>query len=375
MILHLSKFYHPYFGGLEKVVQDLAESSTQDDSVTVICNSYEAKKTEVENINGVKVVKCPINFTLMSSQFSVAYFSELGKRIENSILHIHLPNPFSTFFVLFYLFLRKKCKGVVVHWHSDVVSQKVGWFFLRPFVNKLLELSDKIVVTSPPYLDSSKQLMKFKHKCEVIPIGIESIESKVNSKIVEDIRERYKGKKVIFSVGRHTYYKGFEILIEAVRSGFEDCVFLIGGVGELTASYQKLIDKYGLSEQVFLIGKLTEKDLASYFFSAEVFCFPSCERSEAYGLVQLEAMSVGTPVISANILGSGVPWVNKHLESGLIFKNGSVSELKDALLLILNDSDLRHQLSLGAKNRFENNFTIRDMNNKTAQLYLDVING
>ncbi|MDO6764804.1 glycosyltransferase [Agarivorans sp. 1_MG-2023] len=375
MILHLSKYYYPYFGGLEKVVQDLAENPTDNTPVTVICNSYEVGKTEEVKINNVKVVRCPIVFSLMSSQFSLSYFLALGKRINNSIVHIHLPNPFSTFFVLLYLLIGKSCKGLVVHWHSDVVSQKIGWFFLRPFVNSLLKRCDKIIVTSPAYLEYSVQLKNFKSKCEVIPIGIDTIELNVDNDLVKEIKNNFTGRKIVFSLGRHTYYKGFDLLIEAVRDGFDDSVFLIGGTGELTDEYKAKVDEYDISAKVFFLGRLSEVEMASYFAAAEVFCFPSCERSEAFGLVQLEAMSVGTPVISANIEGSGVPWVNKHLESGLVFENRSVIGLRKALSQLLNDNELLNKLSVGAKSRFNRNFTTENMTGDINSIYTDILDG
>lgn len=207
---------------------------------------------------------------------------------------------------------------MIVHWHSDIIKQKILKIPFIPIQNHLLHCCDKIFTTSPVYSDYSKDLRKYKNKVEVLPIGIDSSRMSVNNIYLKKMKEKYNGKFVIFSLGRHVYYKGFSYLIESARYLPDNYIILIGGEGELTHVLQKKIDSLNLNDKVQLIGKIPPDTLSTYYFFADIFCLPSIERSEAYGVVQLEAMACGTPVVSTNIEGSGVPWVNKHNTSGLI---------------------------------------------------------
>ncbi|MFA0467067.1 glycosyltransferase [Vibrio breoganii] len=364
-IVHLSKFYKPYSGGLESVVESIAEAGHG--QTTVLAVDVDALPSE-EVINGVLVVRSKEQLSIASTPISLPYIFDSIKHAKGSILHVHLPNPLANIAIFFAFLLRRDTSRVIVHWHSDIVKQKKLLKLYKPLQDWILRHAKAIIVTSQNYLEHSEQLRSFRDKCLVVPIGIDSINHKVKTDLVSEIKDKYGNKKIVFSLGRHIYYKGFEYLINAAKS-VDDAVFLIGGKGPDTKKYQSIISELGLDERVFLIGRVEDEDLPSYYAAADVFCFPSVEKSEAFGVVQLEAMSVGTPVISTDIKGSGVPWVNKHGHSGVVCLPKDSLSLSEALNIVLSNDAYCNKLGLGALTRYQELFTKDKMNAKIRELY------
>ncbi|MDN3700437.1 glycosyltransferase [Vibrio artabrorum] len=229
-----------------------------------------------------------------------------------------------------------------------------------------------VVATSQKYLDSSLDLKGFYSKCGVIPIGVKRLPP-----LPKDVIHKYRlendfdGKKIIFSLGRLTYYKGFDFLIEAARYLPDDYLILIGGEGELKQSLIDKIESVGVSNRVKLLGRLTDEELNVYFNISDVFCLPSVHRSEAFGLVQAEAMSLGKPVVSTDIVGSGVSWVNKHGYSGIVVPPQNSQLLAKGFLDIFDNYNM---FSFEAKKRYENHFTVDKMLSSFEALYFELKN-
>ncbi|MFK3710742.1 glycosyltransferase [Leclercia adecarboxylata] len=316
-ILEISKLYPPFWGGIETVVYDISTVLNQEGyAVDVLCVS-EKNNSSKEVIDNVNVYRCA-NLVHLASTYISFEFIKFWQKIRNNydVIHIHLPNPLAL--LAFLLFKPRKDSKIIVHWHSDIVKQKYLKIPFIPLQNYLLSRCYKIIATSHVYAEASEDLQKYLNKIEVIPIGIDEEKMVATPEAVAHIKQRYAGKFVIFSLGRHVYYKGFEYLIEAARYLDENHIILIGGQGELTQELEAKIKEYKLQDRVKMLGRISATELPAYFNAADVFCLPSVERSEAYGVVQLEAMACGTPVISTDIPGSGVAWVNKHDVTGLV---------------------------------------------------------
>lgn len=366
-VLHLSKFYKPFKGGVEEVVATISEG-TLERRPTVLSFSH-TKASGEECVNGVNVFRFKYFFKIGSAPISFSYVLAVIKYMRNhNIIHLHLPNPIAVLGVYLGYYLCFNKRMIVVHWHSDVVKQKILLQLFLPLQTWILRKAHKIIVTSPNYLEGSSQLSLFRRKCEVIPIGIHSMADKVKPSLVKDIQCKYHGKTIIFALGRHTYYKDFTTLIEASKD-LENVVVLIGGVGQETKNYISLIKQLGLQNKVHLIGRIPDDHLPSYFAGSDMFCLPSCERSEAYGVVQLEAMSVGTCVVSADIQGSGVPWVNENEQSGLVFEPKNSGDLSSKLKLLASDAMLLRRYGINAKKRYQRLFTATKMNSEVDKLY------
>ncbi|EIT7143536.1 glycosyltransferase [Vibrio vulnificus] len=364
-VLQLSKLYPPFWGGIETVVYDIAtEIRKSDVDVDVLCVSNEFKSSE-EIIDNVKVYRMSSFLHLASVYLSFSYIYKWFKlRWRYDIVHIHMPNPLAN--LALFLF-RPNCK-LVVHWHSDIVKQKYLKYFLLPLQTWILSRADRVIVTSPNYAKHSNDLKKYLGKVEVIPIGISDRSNSVNDEYLSTLRLKYESKKVIFTLGRHVYYKGFSYLIDAANSLPDNFVILIGGTGELTEKLMVQVENNNLQDKVFFLGKLPDTELSSYYALCDVFCLPSIEKSEAFGVVQLEAMSFGKPVVSTNIQGSGVSWVNQDGVSGYI------SPVKDSLQLAYNlQKALSNLDSQDIRNYFTANFTKEIMIEKIEKLYKEIL--
>ena len=368
-ILHLGKYYPPHFGGIEKVNYDLVEGLNElGYSTDEICfneefaNIFEERK--------YKVYRAANLFKLNSTPFSFSIIKIL-RRIHHhyDIIHIHLPNPTGAIALQLVNFKGK----IVVHWHSDIIKQKILKKFYAPFQKALLKRADRIIVTSPPYLEGSDDLMEFKNKCEIIPIGIDETELICDEQFLSILRETYRDKRIIFSVGRLIYYKGFKYLIDAAKNLPDDFLILIGGTGELYDELQNQITTNHLESRVKLLGKIPADKLACYYKLCDVYCLPSSEKSEAFGVVQLEAMSFGKPLISTNIPFSGVPWINEHGNTGLVVPPKNSEALTEAIKLILSDQKTKEKFGSMAHHKFLKEFTAEKMCQRTANLYKSLL--
>ena len=367
-ILHISKFYAPYRGGIENVVGNLVEGSlAQGNHVDVLCfnNSFQNSNESFKNHNIFRARKL---FTLFSLPISFSYLVKIFKIINNyDIIHIHLPNPMS---VLAICFCDIKAK-IVIHWHSDIVEQKALYLLLENIHRKALQKANKIILTSNNYLESSQQLFNFKYKCEVIPIGIkDNNDMKVNNSSNKIFNS--KDEIIVFSIGRLVNYKGFDLLIRSSKYLNKNFKIMIGGNGPLKNKLQKLIEDIGVTNTVSLMGHLSESELINCYKNADIFCLPSKTRNEAYGVVLLEAMSFSLPIVCFDIEGSGVPWVAKNKYNSLVVDEINAYDLSKALNLLGSDIDLLKQYSLNSRRRFEEYFTSAIMQKRISDLYEEI---
>ena len=198
-------------------------------------------------------------------------------------------------------------------------------------------------------------------------MGIEPIVGDKNK--VEEIRHRYNGKKIIFSLGRLVGYKGFPFLIDAALSLPDDYVILIGGGGPLKVNLEAQIKSKGLSSKVHLLGRVPDEDLPDYFEACDVYVMSSIWKTEAFGIVQIEAMSCGKPIVATKIPGSGVSWVNEDMVTGLNVEPENAEAIADAILKITLNEDIYKAFSDNAVNRYKLLFQKKDMIRKCLSLY------
>jgi glycosyltransferase involved in cell wall biosynthesis len=270
---------------------------------------------------------------------------------------------------------------VVVHWHSDIVNK--GWLgkLTRPVERLMLRRADALVATSQAYADASPQLRRFKDKVHIVPIGIEDAEVFDDLGRDEANAERQPagagmalsqvpdGAQVILAVGRLVPYKGFDVLIDAARDLPTGCRVVIVGGGERRAELEARICERRVADRVVLAGRLDDDALRVLFQRAAVFCLPSVSRAEAFGVVLLEAMARGLPVVASDIAGSGVPWVNRHGTTGLNVPAGNALALAAALAQLLGDPERRAQMGREARRRFESEFTAALATRRFLDLY------
>lgn len=367
-ILQLTKHYPPYPGGIETVTYDITEGlHSRGFSVEVLCSNNRLKNEDDWFQNKYLVRRSASFGKLFSTSLSLHLISTLKKMGDRfDVIHVHFPDPLTALAI--YLCAPKS--KIVVHWHSDIIKQKRILKVFLPLQNWMLKRADKIIGTSPVYVNESEQLKLFRHKCSIIPIGIHKLKhGRPNEREVSDIKESYPGKKIIFSLGRMVYYKGFKYLVEAAKYVSDDAVILIGGSGPLFEEIQSSVVKSGLEKKVRLLGRIEDRCLPNFFSACDIFCFPSIEKSEAFGVVQIEAMSYGKPVVATNIPASGVSWVNKDGVSGFNVPIRNSLALAEKLNLLINNDILYKKMSRQAQERYAANFTRDSMVDQIVDLY------
>jgi rhamnosyl/mannosyltransferase len=285
------------------------------------------------------------------------------------IIHIHHPDPMSNLA----LWLIKPKGKYIVHWHSDILKQKYLMKIYRPLQTWLLKRSDAIICTSKPYADNSNDLKPFLDKISIIPIGIDKSKLLFDQSVVNSIKKRFKNKKIVLAIGRMSYYKGYHFLIEASKYFRPEVILLIIGEGELKNELEKKVIKEELCEKIIFLGKENDIIRNSYLYASDIFVLSSIFKTEAFAIVQLEAMAFGKPIVSTKIPGSGVDWVNQNMISGITIPVQNSLSIAKAVNLMVEDLNLYNQLSNNAMLRFKNNFTQKIMSNKIIKLYQQIL--
>lgn len=298
------------------------------------------------------LIGCHAPVKLAATLISPAMICRLRKICYTyDIIHIHHPDPMACLA----LYLSGYKGRVVLHWHSDILKQRFLLQLYKPLQRWLIKRAERIVGTTPLYLEGSDYLKDVQSKTVCVPIGI--LPPVAQSERAAALRSSYGGKRIIFSLGRLVPYKGFEYLIEAARLLSDEFVVLIGGNGPLHTDLQDRIDRNGLQDRVKLLGFLSHDEVSAYYEACDLFCLSSVYKTEAFGIVQIEAMSFRKPVVATIIEGSGVHWVNADGESGRNVKCGDAAALAEAIKeLALSPCD-HERYAAGAKVRFEQMFT------------------
>ena len=239
---------------------------------------------------------------------------------------------------------------------------KYFWGIYRKFLGQ----ADKILVLSPQAIESSNILRDFKDKCVVIPQGI-SLDYKVDENKLNALKEKYKGKKILFSLGRHVKYKGFIYALEAMKN-IDNAVYLLGGSGPLTETFRQYIKENNLQDKVVLLGRVADEDMDLYYEACDIYLFPSVGRTENFGIVQIEAMRHSKPVINT-CLNNGVNYVSLDKETGLTVAPENVEQLTNAINELLNNDELRLQYGRNARERVEDTFELKHVQKEYQEVY------
>lgn len=366
-VLQISKFYPPVMGGIESVAWELTEGLNRAGvRADVLCSNQMRHTTQEYTASGYTVVRAASMGLMLSTSMAPAMVRVLQRISAGyNLMHVHMPDPMAAFAI----WASRPRAKLVVHWHSDVIRQRKALKFYEPLQRWLLARADAIVATSQPYADASAVLRAWRGKIEVIPIGISDNHTLACSIKAAAVRQRFRGRRIVFALGRMTYYKGFDVLIEAAAALPDDCAVLIGGEGEMLDHYRSMVAQRGLAGKVHLLGHINDDDLPSHFEACDVFCMPSTLRAEAYGVAMVEAMVMGKPIVATDIAGSGVPWVNVDGRTGFNVPVGQAKPLADALLGILTDADLRQRLGSASRQRYLDDFHVTAMTERTLNLY------
>ncbi len=368
-VLQVNKLYYPEIGGIEKTLLQLSEGlSKQNDIEVLVCQKK--GRGIVEWVNGVKVYRAGSFGVVSSVPISISFLWRFRKMVKSKdIVHLHLPFPLGDLACLLSGYKGK----VIVYWHSDVVKQK-GWMLLyRPIMTLFLKRTDIILVGALGVARGSKYLQPYLKKCREAPFAVEdSILGAGEQYLLNYGYERHQTKLNFLFVGRLVYYKGCSVLIEAFSKMSGNSELTIVGSGDLKSELKEQCKKLKIENRIHFMGNASEEKLRKVFECADVFVLPSIERSEAFALVQLEAMAYGIPVINTN-LPSGVPEVSIHRQTGLTVEPNSPIQLKEAMEWMERYPEERIKMGKAARKRVVENYTQERMICNLQQIYNELM--
>lgn len=362
-ILLVNKLYSPWVGGVEKIVQQIAEglNKKNDFEIGALCCQPKGKRVE-EIIKGVRISRAaslgifwgmPISFDFFR------LFKSLSKKTD--IIDFHHPFPLADLAI----FLFKSKAKLIVHYHSDIIRQKSLEFLIRPLVLNTLKRAKKIIVSNPNLIKSSPYLRSFQEKCELIPFGVDLSKFEESSeKEIESLKQKYDD--FVLFVGRLNYYKGVEYLIEAMRDIKVNLVII--GQGPEKEFLKKQVRLLKIEGKVFFLPFQPREQLINFYKACQVFVLPSIFKSEAFGIVLIEAMAQGAPVISTE-LGTGTSWVNIDGQTGFVVPAKNAKALNSAVKKIMKDKKKAKIFSQNAKERAKKEFSLTKMLERTDSIY------
>lgn len=368
-VLQVNKLYYPSVGGIERTVQHIAEGLKEDvDMEVLVCQPKGRGRSDV--VNGVSVRRCGSLGTLFSLPISIEFLRELRKRSKDKdIIQFHAPFPLGDLGGLLSGYKGK----IVLYWHSDVVKQKKLMLLYSPIMERFLKRADAIIVASEGIIKGSSYLAPYRGKCVFIPFAVNEEIARRGMSYLSVGKMKIRSNVNFLFVGRLVYYKGVEVLLRAFTQ-VENGELTIIGNGELEKELKDFAQRQGISEKVHFLGKLGEEDLYKAYEACDVFILPSVAKSEAFGLVQLEAMAYGKPVINTN-LPSGVPEVSLDRLTGLTVEPGDEEELATAMRWMIKHPQERQKMGIEARRRVDENYTLDVMVRRMKELYGRLLRG
>jgi O-antigen biosynthesis rhamnosyltransferase len=366
-ILHFYKTYFPEsFGGIEQFIFQLAHGCAKRDIEVEVLSLSPTVRDETRHFDNHITHKVRRDIEIASTGASLAAFKKYSALArEADILHLHYPWPFGD---LVHLVTAAR-KPTVLTYHSDIIRQRVLAKLYKPLMNRFLHSVDRIVATSPNYIETSNTLKLFRYKTEVIPIGLDrATYASRDQSCPEKWRHRF-GEKFFLFVGVFRYYKGLHILLEALR-GTEFSLVIVGA-GPIEAELHRHAKRIGLSNVHFL-GAVSDKDKVALFEQSYSVVFPSHLRSEAFGISLLEGAMFGKPMITCEI-GTGTSFVNIHGETGLVVPPNNPDALREALAFMYDHPEAANTMGRNASQRFERYFTADRMVDRYITLYEELL--
>ena len=367
-ILHISKYYYPFSGGTEQIARDCVNALKDEYEQKVIAFN-DGKKDVDDYVDDIEVIRCGCFAKISAQSLSISYKKRLHnviKTFKPDIVIFHYPNPFVAHFIL--KELKNNDIKFVLYWHLDIVRQKLLRVFFKPQNRKLLKRADKVIATSPNYIEGSEWLQSVKEKCVVVPNCINEERMKITPEIEEKaqkIRKENEGKTICVAVGRHTEYKGFTYLIQASKLLDDKFKIFITGTGELTESLKK---EAANDSKITFTGRIEDEDLKAYILACDIFCFPSITKNEAFGVALAEAMYYGKPAVTFNIPGSGVNYVCLDRENGIEVANRQSDLYSKALRKLAHSPELRSKYGELSKQRVMDKFLYSSYINNIGRL-------
>lgn len=262
--------------------------------------------------------------------------------------------------------------AVVVHWHAEILGRKAVMPLIAPFVRRTLARADRIVVSDQSIIDGSPFLRSHARKCVIVPYGIELDEwSDLNDNTQKEVDAlRAKHPRLVISMGRLVPYKGFPVLLKALQR-IEGEVVIVGQGNEYQ-HLQQLAAEFGVADRLILTGFLTRDAMKVWLSAARAFVLPSVTTAEAFGIVQIEAMAAGLPVVNTS-LPTAVPTVARDGLEGFTVAPHDSDAMANAINRLLNDPALAERFGAAGRFRVDAEYSEAVFLGRIQQIYVDAL--
>lgn len=367
-ILHIGKFFPPTPGGMERFLGDLVHAQRAAGHEAAVLVHDDGRRMPGGDPDWV--MRCPVLLRLAFAPISPGFLACLDRAIRKfnpDVLHLHMPN-----LAPFWALMLPAARRIpwVVHWHADVEVSKWSLRLAYPhyqlFERAVLDRAEAIIATSRPYLESSRALGEWREKCHVVPLGIDA--SRLPSVDRAGAAARWtEGRLRLLAVGRLTYYKGFDTLVRAA-SGLEGVELAIIGEGDERRGLESIIAETKAAN-VRLLGEVDDATLRDHMASCDVFCLPSRERTEAFGIVLMEAMRYARPLLVSSLPGSGVNWVARDGQNAVAVPHDDVDAWRHAITMLSASPSKRQMLGHLGHERFQREFGIETVEARIRVVY------
>jgi glycosyltransferase involved in cell wall biosynthesis len=385
-VVHLGKYYPPSAGGIETHPPTLARAQVRlgADVRVLVVNHADAAGRDVtfdrlpptpdatdrdgdilvhrtgRLANVAKLDVCP---------GVLGMIARVRQEFRPHVWHLHAPNVTMMLAIL----ADRRIRPLVVTHHSDIIRQKVLRHFVRPLETAVYRRAARLLSDSPPYIDGSDLLTRFRDKTVTLPLGLDLTPFRtpgVAASLHAARLHREFTPPLWLSVGRLIYYKGLGVALDALTR--TPGTLLVVGTGPMEAEWKRRAEELRLGDRVRWLGRATDDELAGAYHAATALWFPSNARSEGFGLVQVEAMASGCPVVNTSIPASGVSWVCRHELEGLTVPVNDPTAFAAAANRLTQEPGLRDRLSAASRVRAEE-FDWLAMGGRSLEIYREVV--
>ncbi len=372
-ILHLSKFYPPDPGGLEQVVACLAAGAAdRGHQVRVVCATGSAwaedpgkRKTEAYH-SGLVVARLPTHGIIWSQPIAPGYLS--AARWPADVVYVHRPNPLADLATAL-----GPARPLVIHHHSDVQRQRALRWVYGPVARWVARRAQAVVVATDSHLGHAEDIGSEASgtKVRIIPYGVDAARYRPGE---SPARPAFlpppSGGAIGLFVGRLVSYKGLDVLLDAVTGTTLSMVIV--GDGPLRGTLEQRIAERRLGDRVVLTGRMSDEAMPGLYQATDYCVLPSTTPAEMFGIVQLEAMACGRPVIST-ALSTGVREVNVPEVTGLVVPPGDSVALRGAMETLAGNAELRARLGAAGRSRVLARFTVEHMIGAHLELCAELV--
>ena len=376
-IAQVTATFPPYLAGTGNVCYNYAiELAKLGKDVTVFTSS--SPRTDYVYDENINVKRFRPLFQIGNAPF----MPQLANIGDYDIVHLHLPFVFGDAFL--YLFSKIRQTRFVITYHNDILFSGLKGFFSEKYANivtkSMIRNSRRMIVTSKDYLHNShitKDLGLSLEKIIEIPNGVDI--RKFNPNVCCDgLRELYglEDNKIILFVGaldKAHYFKGVEYLLIAFsKIELDNAYLILIGDGELRDYYEQLSKRLGISKRILFTGRVSDNELSKYYALSDLVVLPSITMGEAFGLVLLEAMATGKPVIASNL--PGVRTVIDNGLNGYLASPKDIEELASKIVFLLENEDVRLSFGHEGRKKVEEKYAWEIIGKKLECVYEEILN-